>query len=363
MHPGTPVQLMRNRVWRTYKGGQVLSQWYNEAMAADTHYPEEWVASTVAARQGASATGEHEGQCRFEGPDGRPVLLTDWIHTHAEAVLGTRHLARYGTDTGVLVKLLDAAERLAIQVHPSSEKAQMLFGSPYGKTEAWYVLEGREVGGEPPHIFAGFKPGTTRDKIVTAFHKQDISGMLDCLHKIPVTPGEVYLIRGGLPHAIGPGCLLLEIQEATDYTIRIERTSPSGFKIEDELCHQGLGFERMFDCFGWETRDAADTLRHIRLQDSEIQEAGEHGLISYDDTPCFALSKINVLPRHQHRLADAPSFSVLVVTEGSGTLRWENQALSLQRGAKVFLPASCSGVTVEGEAGLLALLRCYPPQA
>lgn len=153
--------------------------------------------------------------------------------------MGADHWARYGASLGVLVKLIDAGERLTVQVHPDRETAEKLFHSRYGKTECWYVLGGRTINGEEPCIYLGFRPGVTRSQWKQLFREQNCAGMLACLHKIPVHRGEVILIRGGVPHAIGAGCFLTEIQEPTDYTIRVERTTPSGLRIADSACLGG----------------------------------------------------------------------------------------------------------------------------
>lgn len=158
----------------------------------------------------------------------------------------------YGGQLGVLVKALDSSERLTIQVHPDRRAAQKLFQSAFGKTEAWYILGGRVINGEDPYILYGFKPGMTREKWEQLFWDQDIEGMLQSLNKIKVEPGQVFIVEGGMPHAIGSGCFLLEIQEPTDYTIRVERMTPSGREIAEFMCHQGIGFDRMFDCFHYD---------------------------------------------------------------------------------------------------------------
>ncbi len=84
------------------------------------------------------------------------------------------------------------------------------FNSEFGKTEAWYILGGREVEGEKPYVLLGFKPGTTREQWKSLFEEQDIQGMLDCLHKVPVQEGDTFLLEGGVPHAIGSGCFMVE---------------------------------------------------------------------------------------------------------------------------------------------------------
>ena len=121
--------------------------------------------------------------------------------------------------------------------------------------------------------------------------------MLNCLNKIKVKSGETYLVKGGILHAIGSGCLILEIQEPTDYTIRVEKTTPSGFKIDDMMCHQGLGFRKMFECFEFE-RFTENEIRE-KCQLKEVEAIIKNGVIkkeivTYSKTPCFNLTKLNI---------------------------------------------------------------------
>lgn len=171
-----------------------------------------------------------EGLSEIVLENGKSITLKDLIRSNPEDILGRRHTAKYGSETAVLVKVLDAGERLTIQVHPDREFAQSAFQSVFGKTEAWYILGGRTIGGEDPYVLLGFKPGMTQAKWKQLFEDQDIPGMIGALHKIPVQPGDVFLVEGGVPHAIGSGCFLIEIQEPTDYTLRVERTTPEAIR-------------------------------------------------------------------------------------------------------------------------------------
>ncbi|MCL6460172.1 MAG: class I mannose-6-phosphate isomerase, partial [Gorillibacterium sp.] len=228
-----PITLQPTRVWRTYIGGQLLEQWHGTDDPADGHYPEEWVSSVVDARNQGREAIINEGLSLIESGEDEAITLREQIATNPEAYLGAKHVQAMGVNPGVLVKMLDSAERLAIQVHPDRETAQRLFQSAYGKTEAWFFLGGREVKGEQPYVLCGFKPGMTRQKWESQFHAQDVEGMLNGLHKIYPQPGDVFLIRGGMPHAIGPGNWMIEIQEPTDYTIRIERQTVSGLNLSE----------------------------------------------------------------------------------------------------------------------------------
>ena len=113
-----------------------------------------------------------------------------------------------GGNLGILVKLIDSNERLTIQVHPNNQKAKELFNSEFGKTESQHILATRD---KETFIYLGFKKGISKEYFIKCFKEQKIDEMLNCLNKIKVKSGETYLVKGGILHAIGSGCLILEI--------------------------------------------------------------------------------------------------------------------------------------------------------
>ena len=279
--------------------------------------------------------------------------------------MGADHWARYGASLGVLVKLIDAGERLTVQVYPDRETAEKLFHSRYGKTECWYVLGGRTINGEEPCIYLGFRPGVTRSQWKQLFREQNCAGMLACLHKIPVHRGEVILIRGGVPHAIGAGCFLTEIQEPTDYTIRVERTTPSGLRIADSACPQGLGFDRMFDCFHFESLPEAEVRRRwfLHHDPAPLPGAGwRRVLVGEEDTPYFSMEELTVTGTAQ--LSPEGRFGILVAVEGEGVFRGPaGRTMPVRRGEQFFVPASAGTLTVAAaENSPLRLLHCSGPR-
>lgn len=347
------LKLNTNRVWRTYLGGKKLDKFLSDTDTVDAHYPEEWIGSVVRAINPDSK--DNEGLSTVNLQDGTNTLL-DLIKLSPKEMLGESHVNKYGCDTGVLIKILDAAERLSIQVHPDKEKAKSLFNSNFGKTEAWHILEGRNIDGERPHIYLGFKEGITRELWKDKFHKQDINGMLDLMHKIYVKPGETYLIEGGMPHAIGTGCFIIEIQEPTDYTVRVERSTINGYNIPDNLCHQGLGFERMFDCFSYAGYTEDEILARWKLKSH--CSSSEQCLISYDDTKCFAMDKIIV--NKNCKIRDTDNFSVLLVLKGKGTLMWNDDEMVIEKGDKIFIPSYVKDIECVSDDNM-ELIRCFPP--
>ncbi len=338
-----PVRLARAGAWRTYTGGRLIEALHGNGDAEDSNFPEEWIMSTVAARNSGR---EHivEGLSMVEGTD---VSLAQLIERDPQACLGQAHAAAYGSSPGVLVKLIDSAERLTIQVHPTREQAMTLFNSPFGKTECWHILGGREIDSEKPCIYFGFKPGITRERWKEIFDTQDIHAMLDCLHKIEVKPGDTFLIEGGIPHAIGAGCFLVEIQEPTDYTVRTERVTPAGLQVADFMCHQGLGFERMFDCFDYTAYTEEQVLARWRLQPRD------NTLVSYEDTPMFRLEMLTVDGEATVR-ADG-NFSGIYVLDGEGVIDGQ----PVKKGAQFFIPAVCEPFAVSGE---MKIIQFYGPK-
>ena len=190
-----PIKLTNARVWRTYIGGKMLDALQGGSDGGDSNFPEEWIMSVVSARNPGREIYGDEGLSFLS--EEKKVSLKRLIESNPELYLGAPHVSRHGVHTGFLVKLIDSAERLTVQVHPNRNKAMQLFNSRYGKTECWHILDIREIEGETPCIYLGFKPGVTQEKWEQLFWNQDIKGMLKCLNKIEVKVGETFLVEGG----------------------------------------------------------------------------------------------------------------------------------------------------------------------
>ena len=349
-----PIKLLPASAWRSYLGGKMIAELHGKT-AEDDHFPEEWIISTVTAR---NVGREHIVEGLSMTPDG--VSLKELIEKDPEKMLGKAHFERYGSTTGVLLKLLDAAVRLAVQVHPSKEKAKELFSSEFGKTECWHIIGKREINGEKPYIYLGFKEGVTREHWKRMFDEQNIKGMLDCLHKFDVEIGDTFLIEGGQPHAIGTGCFLVEIQEPTDYTIRTERLSATGATVPDVACHQGIGFEKMFDCFDYNGLSKEETFKrwHIEPKTQTVDGATVTELVGYKDTPMFKMEMLEVTK--SLKIEKGSVFSGLYVLNGNGTLNGE----AVAKGDQFFLPADRDTVELSAADGdTLRLLHVFGPKA
>lgn len=356
-----PVKVKGERVWRTYTGGRELDKIHGNSISEDTHFPEEWMLSMTEAK---NVGREHikEGLCYLEGS--KEISLKEWIEEAPLEALGEKHFKKFNTSMGVLIKLIDSKERLTVQVHPDKEKAMKFFNSRFGKTECWHILGTREDSEEIPCIYMGFKEGVTREILKDCFDRQDYPGMLGLMHKIKVKKGETYIIYGGVPHAIGAGCFIMEIQEPTDYTIRIEKVTPSGFEIDDSMCHQGIGFEKMFDCFNYEGKSLEEALKAWKLEPKKIEEESGYtlnSLVDYENTNCFKMEKMIVENKVEIKVNDV--FECLYVVSGSGKLSCGDVTMSLEANDQLFVPASSAAYLVEKlKEEPLVILKCHGPE-
>ena len=352
-----PLKQLPNRVWRTYEGGALIDRWNGVYPEKDGSEPEEWIMSTITAR--GKNRPENEGLTLIDTKD-IILPLRMLVESNKELYLGKEVAQKYGT-TGVLIKMLDSKERLTIQVHPDKEYAKTILNSEFGKTESWYVLNTREIDGEKSVIYLGFKEHVTREVWKSHFENQDIQGMLDCLHKIEVKPGDAFIIYGGVPHAIGSGCFLMEVQEPTDFTMRVERATPKGLKIGPEGIHQGVGDEKMLTCFHYDNYSIDEVLKNWKITPEIIDSGAEftlRTLFNETHTNCFGLSEL--LLDGSHTIKSNARFYVAVIYAGNGTMRCNEKDYDYERGDKIFISAAISEITYKSNVHSKILL-CYPP--
>jgi mannose-6-phosphate isomerase len=322
----TPLVLPPNQFHRFYAGGARIDALRGLPRGEDGR-PEDWIGSTTTAYGHPS-----EGLSRVA--DGR--LVRDLVREDPEALLGPEHVARFGADPGLLVKLLDAGERLPVHVHPGREFARERLGSPWGKTEAWLILEA-EPGAS---VHAGLREPVDQATLKRWVSDQDSQEMLTALHELPVQAGDALLIPAGTLHAIGAGILLLELQEPTDFSVLLEWRR---FGVNSGAEHLDLG---------WETALAA--VDRTKADPTSFTSDRPGALLPQAADPYFRAERITTQSGEMQ-----PSFAVLMVLAGAGTLRTERgDNLELKTGMSVLVPHAAGATTLAGE---LDAIRCLPP--
>jgi mannose-6-phosphate isomerase len=203
-----------------------------------------------------------------------------------------------------------------------------------------------ETTGPDAAVHVGFRDDVPSRALARWVEEQDHDALLDALNPIAVRPGDTIFVPAGVPHAIGEGLLILELQEPSDLSVLLEW---QGFGIDDEReASLGLGWEKALECVERSGRDVGP-LQGPR-PDGQVAR-----LLPPEADPFF----------HAERVAPSPEaeiergFAVLVVIEGSGSLGAEDgDPLELRRGDTVLLPHGAGACRVTGEVVLVA---CRPP--
>lgn len=353
------IKFSANRVWRTYQGGKLLDLIEGKEKPQDTSFPEDWIGSTVEAR---NIGREHisEGLAKVAFDDGSTMTFRDLLNQYKHHFLGSVDNQVRSLDDIPLVKYLDSATRLHFQAHPTREFAQQRLDSPRGKTEAYVILEIREDVTEP-YIYAGFQRSPSREQLKQWIEQQDIDSIEKCFDRIPVKPGDVFLLPGGRPHALGEGILMLEIMEPSDLAVRFE-FERCGYVIPEKARFMDRGIETALDVFNFEPVPPEKIDDEFRCQPTVVIDDKNGNcleeLIGPDKTPCFTVKRASVkgnFARHQD------SFFIGVVTEGSGLMRIDNHVTQLNRWDRFFCPANVSNFEYESVSGM-TVLECYPGQ-
>jgi mannose-6-phosphate isomerase len=323
-----PVLLPPNRFPHFYRGGARITD-LRGVPAPGERAPEEWLASTTP-RFGAAPAG------LTVLPDGR--LLRDAVVEEPEAWLGPEHVTAFGADPGLLVKLLDAGERLPVHLHPDRPWARRHLGCRYGKTEAWYVV----AADERAQVHLGFREDVTVAELADRVDRQDSAAMLEAMHVRAVSAGDGILVPAGWPHAIGAGILLVEAQEPTDFSILLEW---AGFDLDGPAeGHLGLGFETALGAVDLRGHGPDEVDALIGPAVTERADA----LI--DTLPARADDFFRMqVARPASGVTVPAGFAVVVVLSGTGELAAHDGALPVSRGDVLAVPHGAGAWALRGD--------------
>jgi len=341
-----PHRLDDNRIAVSYEGGVRIDAF--RGAAGPVHGPEDWVGSVWELPAEFARGTQRDDWGLSHLPDGR--LLRDAIEADPVGWLGTPLAAATGGTPGVLVKLLDAGERLPVHFHPTRAFARRHLGASYGKTEGWVILDA-EPGAA---AWLGFREDVPREALREWVAQQDGDAMLAAMNRRNVVAGDAIYVPAGTPHAFGPGILLCELQEPTSFSIHMEHER---FGMDEDVATLGIGWEAALD--GVEARAMADDVDALYSTGWEAHSGpggrAEH-LFPREALPFFDAQRLEV--RGELELGSA-SFGVLVVLRGAGCLLAEGGEREVAGGETWVVPHGAGVVRLAGE---LDALLCLPPQ-
>jgi len=312
-----PIFFSPNRVWRCYRGGLLLDAFTGASTPADSHFPEEWIASTTRAQNGLNQSRPDEGISFARG-------------------CSLSLLSILPEPLPVLCKFLDSAERLPIQCHPDREFAKIHYKSNVGKAESWFILGTREISCEKPYILMGFTEDADPAGFREAVKKQDIETLTKMLHRVEVKTGDAFFIPGRLPHAIGPGVFMLEVQ-------------PERFigdtRLSDTDMWGPLDVETGLDCFDFSGRAyVSRILDRVRLTpypiDSPSPSVFNERFIDRDQSGSFIVDRFAFAGAFNLTCLDA--HSIVVVVSGAATVGCGGETFSIRQGGCFLIPRSSS---------------------
>jgi mannose-6-phosphate isomerase len=295
--------------------------------------PEEWIASTTT-RFGEAVNG----LSKLENGQ----LLRDVIASDPLNWLGEKHIAKFGSSTEILVKLLDPDQRLPVHYHPDISFAKKNLHMNHGKTEAWIILDapaGAKVG-------IGFKEVMSKAEISAMVANHDSTGLLKSLVFKEVKAGDAIFVPAGVVHAIESGIFVLELQEPTDLSILLEW---DGFAVDgDKDGHLNLGFDT--------------ALNALRLTPLSMDE--EKAIITKFDiggqrSGVIFNSVANPFFRADYLTADhakiESGFGIFLALSGEGSMIFDtDQPLEIKQGDAVVIPYCAGGFTLSNCSGILS---------
>jgi len=320
LYPLTFQPIFKERVW----GGRNLERLYGKQLPPGVPIGESWEISDRPGDVSVITNGP------FAGRD------LHWLmENHHRALLGEGHAHQRFP---LLIKLLDAEEKLSLQVHPPADKAALLGGEP--KTEMWFIADARP-GAE---LFVGLKRGVTRAE----FEQKIADGSVaDCFHRVAVKPGDVMFLPSGRVHALGAGLVIFEIQQNSDTTYRVFDWNRKGLDGKARELHipqslQSIDFE-----------DFEPSL--IRRESgssgssSEVRPLVQNPLFSVEEWVSDSAKSLSV------RTGKA---QILALLQGQARVSDGKTEVSLAPGQFCLLPASLGSATIASTAGT-RLLRIH----
>ncbi|MEP6685846.1 MAG: type I phosphomannose isomerase catalytic subunit [Verrucomicrobiota bacterium] len=301
--------IFMERVW----GGRRLESRYGKLLPPAAKIGESWEITDRPEAQSVVVHGSWAGQ----------TLHELWA-THRREIFGNLPESERFP---LLIKLLDAHEKLSLQVHPPAHLAAELGGET--KTEFWYIADATE----DAELFVGFRNISSRDRFVQDLQSGDIFAHV---HRIPVKVGDALLLPSGRLHAIGPGNLIVEIQQNSDTTYRVFDWNRLGSDGKPRQLH------------------IEEALRCIDFEDREPQLLKATGELLVRD-PLFEIQQWDVTSRRE--VAPLGRFAVLFCLRGEVV----SAGITIKAGEFALVPAGMPDRWIHSRTGVANILRVTIP--
>ncbi len=307
---------LKETIW----GGRTLIDDYGFTTDGD-NAAEAWLLSCHKDGPSFVLNGEYKGK-----------TLAEVIEAEGREVLGTNN--RDIRDFPVLIKIIDARDKLSVQVHPDDDYAYK-YENENGKTEAWYVLKCDEGAS----LIYGVNHDMEREEFAAAIEN---GTLLDDVNVVPVKPGDVVFIPSGMLHAIGEGILLAEVQQSSNSTYRVfdyMRRDKNGNLRE-------LHVKKAVDVMNLNVTDVNFSA------EGKPEKTGDAVKTYLTGCQYFKMTRVELDGAYTDT-ADETSFVSLLVLDGEGKITSEDGEIALKKGSSIFIPAAKGEYTVSGKLEIL----------
>ena len=346
LYPYRFAPLLMERVW----GGRALAR-FGKPLPPDKLIGESWEISDRDDAQSVVANSPDKGKTLHElikTVGAEAIIGTAGHGGVSHAALPTEPVGRGGPTAPqsrfpLLIKLLDARERLSLQVHPPPAVAAQLGGEP--KTEIWYIMDAAT----DAHLIAGLRRGVTRADFESALRGSS-APLADLVHRIPVSKGDALFVPSGRLHAIDAGLVIAEIQQNSDTTYRVFDWNRVGLDDKPRPLH------------------VKESLASINFRDFEpakavprIENLGANGLRRLVECDDFHVHELT-LREPQPEACDGSSFHIIGCVEGALAIRCAGVAEErLATGEFALLPAALGPYTLVPAAPGAHALKVFMP--
>ena len=321
LYPYKFKPILVERIW----GGNALAR-YGKAIPAGKHIGESWEISDRADAQSIVANGPAAGQTLRQLIQSLGYETVVGRVTSRGAASGDAAYKRFP----LLIKLLDARERLSLQVHPPAALAALLGGEP--KTEMWYILDAAPEAA----LIAGLRRGVTRQQFEAAI-RQGGAAFQKCFYQFPVRAGEALFVPSGRLHAIGAGLVIAEVQQNSDTTYRVYDWD----RVDDKGQPRALHVRESLASINFEDFEPAPTPLPIRCADFVVETVAVDGKTS--------------------GRCDGASFQILGGITGEITIQAGHFTGQLRPGEFALLPAALGDYQLVATAAPASVLRVFLP--
>lgn len=313
----------------TIWGGRRLLQQFGKQLPTDTLVGESWEVSAIAQRETVVANGPFQGE-----------LLSNLYRLDPCSLVGPQCSGI--PEFPLLLKFIDANDRLSIQVHPDDVYARTKLHHPFGKTECWYIADAGTEGA----LGIGLKENITQEQLRNAIRDNTIGQLL---HTVKVTTGEVYIIPAGTIHAILNDLIVYEVQQSSDVTFRLydwHRKDAAGN-------YRKLAVEEGVDATDLKKRDCY-RIKPLSLSATEYQHL-VRAACSY-----FALEEFTCDHEVAFSLPNRSSCRIISVLSGEFELTGNNLNQYIGKGMTVFLPAALTSAEIKIDKQCHMLMTTIP---